>query len=97
MCDPSSLSGTFYDLLRDTSSKGGLNAPSAINGPLGPVFYPNDKSNIIKARSEKDTAVFFVTDNKRHVGARSMLCWLALMTPVKSRPYDFSKEIQSFV
>jgi hypothetical protein len=29
------------------TKRGGLKAPSAIHGPLGPIFYTTDKANII--------------------------------------------------
>jgi hypothetical protein len=42
-----------YDLLRNSSKKkkkkkkgGTTKAPSAIHGPLDPIFYPTDKVNI---------------------------------------------------
>jgi hypothetical protein len=75
---------------------------TAIHGPLGPVFYPNEKANVIANYLQNLFTPHKVcdTDHDRRVEAR----FQALLTtvedplppaPVKFRPCDVSKEIRS--
>jgi hypothetical protein len=41
-------SQTIWPITNSLSKMDGPKAPSAINGPLGPTFYPIDKANIIE-------------------------------------------------
>jgi hypothetical protein len=38
---------TIWPTSKPLSKRGGAKVPSAIHGPLSPIFYPADKANII--------------------------------------------------
>jgi hypothetical protein len=38
---------TVWPIAKSLTKRGGPKAPSAIHGPLGSIFYPIDKANII--------------------------------------------------
>jgi hypothetical protein len=42
----------LWPIAKSLSKRGVPKTPSAINGPLGPIFYPVDKANIIADSSE---------------------------------------------
>jgi hypothetical protein len=54
---------------KSCSERGGPKAPSAIHGPLGPMFYPNDKANIIADSLENEFRAHYLCDcgQRRHV------------------------------
>jgi hypothetical protein len=47
--------------------RGGPEAPSAIHGPLGPIFYPIDKANIVADCTENQFRAHDLCDYRRHV------------------------------
>jgi hypothetical protein len=77
----------------------GPKAPSAIHGPLGPIFYPIDKANIIgdTLGSQFRAHDLCDCDHRRHMGAQveALLATVDEDIPVNFRPCDVSKEIQS--
>jgi hypothetical protein len=81
------------------TERGGPKAPTAIHGPLGPVFYPNEKANVIANYLENLFTPHKVcdTDHERRVEARvqALLTTVDENPPVKFRPCDDSKEIRS--
>jgi hypothetical protein len=89
-----------YGLLQNPSQKrSGPKAPTAINGPLGPIFYPLDKANIVAACLEKQFRAHDLCDcnHRRHVEAEveALLATVDVDIPVNCRPCDISKKIQS--
>jgi hypothetical protein len=77
------------------SKMGGPKAPSAIHGPLGPIFYPIDKAN--------KTAAFFGAQFRAHdlydcdyeTEGEAVLATVDEDTLVNFRPCDVSEEILS--
>jgi hypothetical protein len=68
-------------------------------GPLGPVFYPKEKTNVIANYLENlfKTHKVYDTDHERRVEARvpALLTTVDENPPVEFRPCDVSKEIRS--
>jgi hypothetical protein len=73
--------------------------PQAIHGPLGPIFYPIEKANIIADYLENQFRVNNLcdSDHRRHVEAtvKALLATVDEDIPVNFWPCDVSKEIQS--
>jgi hypothetical protein len=74
-------------------------APSAIHCPLGPIFYPIDKANIIADCFKKQFRAHDMCDcdHKRNVEAQveARLATVDEDSPLNFRPCAVSKEIQS--
>jgi hypothetical protein len=43
----------IWAIAKSLTKRGGPKAPPAVHGPLGPIFYPIDKANIIADCLEK--------------------------------------------
>jgi hypothetical protein len=71
-------------------------ASSAIHGPLGPIFYPINKANIIADCSENLFRVHDLCDcdHRQHVEAEveALLAIIDEDILVNFRPYDVSKK-----
>jgi hypothetical protein len=89
----------IWPIAKYLTTRGGPKAPTAIHDHLGPVFYPNEKVNVIANYLE----ILFTphkvcdTDHKRWVEARvqALLTIVDETPPVKFRRCDFSEEIRS--
>jgi hypothetical protein len=89
----------IWPIAKWLSIRYGRKATTTIHGPLGPLLYPNEKSNVIANYLENlfTPQKMCDTDHERRVEARVQ----ALMTtvdeslPLKFRPSDVSKEIRS--
>jgi hypothetical protein len=86
-----------FGLLRNSSQTGGPKAPYIIHGPLGPTFYPIDKTNITADGFEHQFTLNELCDHehKQQVEARvhTLLDTADEDTPVNFRPSEISKEI----
>jgi hypothetical protein len=88
-----------WTIVKSLSKRGGQKAPVAIHGPLGPIFYPIDKANIIADSIENQflCMTYVICHHRGHVEAEVE----ALMTTVDEdilvnfRPCGVSKEIHS--
>jgi hypothetical protein len=87
-------------IAKSLTKRGGLKEPSAIHGPLGPLFYPIDKANAIADCLENQLTAHNLCDcdHRQQVEAtvQALLATVDEGAPVNFRPYDVSKEIQSF-
>jgi hypothetical protein len=89
----------LWPIAKALSKRVGPKEPSAIHGPLGPIFCPIDKANIIVDCLENQFRAHDLCDydHRRHVEAQvaALLPTIDEDIPVKFLPYDVSKEIQS--
>jgi hypothetical protein len=77
-------------------TKGGEpKATTAIHGPLRPVFYPNEKANVIANYLENLFTPHKVCDTDHEPRLEALLTTVDENPPVKFRPCDVSKEIRS--
>jgi hypothetical protein len=86
-------------IAKSLSKRRGSETPSPIHGPLGPIFYPIDKANLIadclgnlfRAHDLYDY------DHRRHVEAQveALLATVDEDIPFNFLPCDVSKEIHS--
>jgi hypothetical protein len=62
----------MWPLVKSLTKTGGTKATSAIHGPLGLIFYPIDKANIIGDCLENQFRAHDLSDcnHRRHVEAR---------------------------
>jgi hypothetical protein len=60
---------TIWPIAKSLTKRGGQKAPSAIYGPIGPIFYPVDKANIIAVCLENQFTAHDLCDcdHKQHV------------------------------
>jgi hypothetical protein len=85
----------IWPFAKSLSKRGGPKAPSAIHGPLGSIFYPINKANIITDCLENQFRVPDLCDcgHRWHVEAQVEPSWLLLMKiPVVSDPVTSQKE-----
>jgi hypothetical protein len=89
----------IWPITKSLQKRGGPKTPSAIHGPLVPMFYPIDKVNIIAACLENQFRAHDLCncDHRRHVEAKgeAVLATVDEDIPVNFRPCDVSKETQS--
>jgi hypothetical protein len=89
----------IWPVAKSLTKRGGPKASTAIHSPLGPVFYPNEKANVIANYLEYLFTPHKVrdTEHKRRVEAQvqTLLTTVDENPPVKLRPCDVSKEIRS--
>jgi hypothetical protein len=89
---------TIWPIVKSLTKRDGSKAPSVIHCPLGPVFYPPDKANIIADCLENQFTAHYLCDcYHRHVEAKGkpLLATVDEDTPVKFQSCDISKEIKS--
>lgn len=88
---------TIWPTAKSLTNRGGPKAPYIIHGPLGPMFYPIDKTNIIADCFQKQFTPNELCDHehKQQVEARvhTLLDTADEDTPVNFRPSDISNEI----
>jgi hypothetical protein len=75
----------IWPIAKSLTKRGGPKAPSAIHGPLGPIFYPIEIANINKTTYKTSLqSITYVTVTIDDMGKRkSTPCWLLLMkTPL---------------
>jgi hypothetical protein len=89
----------IWPVAKSLTKSGGPKASSAIHGPLGHIFYPIDKANIIADCLENQFTVHDLCDcdHRRRVEAKVevLLATVDEDAPFNFRPCDVSKEIQS--
>jgi hypothetical protein len=89
----------IWPIAKSLTKRGEIKATTAIHGPLATVFFPNQKANVIANYLENLFSLHKVchTDHERRVEARVqvLLTTVDENPPVKFRPCDVSKEIQS--
>jgi hypothetical protein len=86
----------IWHIAKSLTKSGEPKATTAIHGPLGTVFFPNEKANVIANYLENlfTPHSVFDTDQKRRVEARvqTLLTTVDENPPVKFRPCDVIKE-----
>jgi hypothetical protein len=89
----------IWPIAKSFTKRGEPKATTTIHGHLGPVFYPNEKANVIANYLENLFTPHKVcdTDHERRVEARieALLSTVDENPPVKFRSCDVSKEIRS--
>jgi hypothetical protein len=89
----------IWPIAKSLSKSCGPNTTSAIHHPLGPIFYPNDKANIIADCLENQFRMHDLCDcdHRRHVEAQveALLATINGDIPVNFQPCDVVNEIQS--
>jgi hypothetical protein len=87
----------IWPIVKSLTKRGKRKATTAIHGPLGPVFHPNEKANVNANYLENLFTPHKVcdTDHERWVKApvQALLTTTDENPPVKFRPGDISKEI----
>jgi hypothetical protein len=73
----------MWPIAKSLTKRGGPKAPTAIHGPLGPAFYPNEKANVTANCLENLFTPHKLcdTDHERRVEAQVQ----ALLTTVKKK------------
>jgi hypothetical protein len=88
----------IWPIAKSLTKRGEPKATTALHCPLGPVFYPNEKSNVIANYLENLFTTHKVcdTDHERRVEARvhALLTIADENPPVKFRPCEVSKDIR---
>jgi hypothetical protein len=86
----------IWPIAKSLTKRGGPKAPPTTHGPLGPLFYPVDKANIITGSLENQFTSYDLcdSDHRRQVEAKAeaLLATVNEDTLVKFRPCDVSKE-----
>jgi hypothetical protein len=89
----------IWPIAKSLTKRGEAKATITIHGPLGLVFYPNEEANVIANYLENLFTPHKLcdTDHERQVEARvqALLTIVDENAPVKFRPCDVSKKIQS--
>jgi hypothetical protein len=89
----------MWPIVKFLTNSGEPKAPYIMNGPLGPIFYPIDKTNITADYFEHQFTPNEICDyeHKQQVEARvhTLLDIADEDMPVNFRPSDISKEIYS--
>jgi hypothetical protein len=89
---------TVWPIAKSLTKRRGQKASCVMYGPIGPIFYPIDKANIIagclETSSERDLCD---CDHRRHVEGEvgALLATVNEEIPVKFKPYGVSKEVHS--
>jgi hypothetical protein len=91
----------IWPIPKSLTKRGEPNAPAAIHGSLGPVFYPNEKANVNTSTNYLENLFtphkVCDTDHERRVEARvqALLTAVDENPPANFRPHDVSKGIRS--